>query len=205
MLIVKCSADRVAPEKAVHLEPPFCTIISRDTTRGIEMKYIPLTQGKFAIVDGENFNQLSKYKWHIVKARNTFYAARAINHKTSNGKYKCETIYMHRFILGAKKGQHTDHKNHNGLDNRCCNIRLCTHRQNQYNRKLIKIPTSSKYKGISWKKRDRKWEARIGFNYKTIFLGCYDNEIEAAKAYDKKAKELFGEFAYLNFIERCEK
>ena len=107
---------------------------------------------------------------------------------------------MHRQILNVPEGLEIDHKNHNMLDNRKYNIRTCSKAENQHNRKTQKH--SSKYKGVSWHKERRKWRTRICNNGKEFSLGLFDSEIEAAKAYDQKAKELFGEFAYLNFEEK---
>lgn len=154
------------------------------------MKKIPLTHGKFAIVDDEDYEWLNQYKWCAVKIRNTYYAMRA---------EKGEHIAMHREILGLVKGdgKQTDHRNHNGLDNWRCNMRVCTHSQNQHNQR--KQNGTSKYKGVSWYKRDKKWRVCIQINERRICIGYFDNEIDAAKAYDTKAKELFGEFAYCNF------
>lgn len=90
-----------------------------------------------------------------------------------------------------------DHKNDNGLDNRKLNLRVCTSGQNAQNRPSQK-GASSKFKGVSWSKKKKKWRSVLHQNDKSIHIGYYDNEIEAACAYDKAAKELFGEFAYLN-------
>lgn len=150
---------------------------------------IPLTQGKFAIVDAKNYELLSKHRWFIQKNGNTYYAVQS---------KKDKLIYMHRQILNVPDGMLSDHINHNGLDNRECNIRICTFAENQHNQKPRKTG-SSKYKGVVWSKRTQKFLAQIRFEKKTINLGYYDSEIEAAKAYDVKALELFGEFAYTNF------
>lgn len=158
-------------------------------------KKIPLTQGKFAVVDDEDYNDLIKYKWYLLKGRTTFYAAR----DTRNlAKTKGETILMHRQILKVPKNKETDHKNHNGLDCRKSNIRICSCQQNQANRKQLNNK-SSKYKGVYWHKLARKWMVTIKKGYNNYYLGLFDDEKKAAKIYDKKAKELNGEFAYLNF------
>lgn len=164
-------------------------------SKGINMKQIPLTQGKFAIVDDEYYEYLMQWKWYARKDENTYYAVRWI---MQNGKGIIQR--MHRLILGLKKGdgKYTDHQNHNGLDNRLRNIRACTCSQNQQNRLPLKN-ISSRYKGVHLYKRTGKWKARIRLGKQSIHLGCFDKEIEAALAYDMKAKELFGEFAYLNF------
>ena len=162
------------------------------------MKTIPLTQGKFAIVDDEDYEELNKYKWHAIKDDHTYYAARTVYLGGGRKNRKRRIIQMHRQILQALPEQQIDHKNGNGLNNRRCNIRFCTHSQNQQNQRAQKSK-SSKYKGIYWHKRDKKWATMIQYNKKRIHLGYFDNEIKAAKAYDKKAKELFGEFANCNF------
>ncbi|KKK40147.1 hypothetical protein LCGC14_3165760, partial [marine sediment metagenome] len=104
----------------------------------------------------------------------------------------------HRIIAQTSPGAHTDHENHNGLDNRKTNLRQCTFRENQYNR----LPTDncrSQYRGVCWGRIG--WVARIKHNSRSIWLGSHTSEVGAAKAYNRKAQELFGEFAYLNPIQ----
>ncbi len=164
------------------------------------MKFIPLTQGKFAIVDDEDYEWLMQWKWYCEKHNNGFRAGRTATAKEK--PYGPKGILMHRLIMGAQKGQLVDHRNHNGLDNRHNNMRLCNSSQNCANRRKNRN-CSSKYKGITWSKRKRKWIAQITHNYKNNNLGEFAVEIEAAKAYDQKAKELFGDFAYTNFKKEC--
>jgi len=152
-------------------------------------KLIPLTQGKFAIVDPENYNELSQYKWTAAKSPNTFYAVRS-----AQGRQ----IRMHRLITTAPKGLVVDHINHNGLDNRKQNLRLCTRSENARNQRP-QTGRSSRYKGVCWHKNQKKWLARVYSNGVTYHLGSFKSQIDAAKAYDKKAKELFGQYAHLNF------
>lgn len=163
------------------------------------MKQIPLTQGKFAIVDDEDYEWLNQWKWYARKHRNTFYAIRNTNQQSSERKH----VRMHRLILGLRKGdgKTSDHKNGNGLDNRRKNLRICTKSQNSQNRLPLKN-TSSKFKGVYWDKKGKIWRAGIQKNSKRIYLGCFKSEIEAAKAYDRKAKELFGEFALCNLMPK---
>jgi hypothetical protein len=152
-------------------------------------KLIPLSRGKVAIVDAEDYPGLSKHKWYANRAKRTCYA---------RGTIEGRHVRMHRQILTAPRGLVVDHINRNGLDNRKSNLRICTHFQNQQNRRPA-LNCRSKYKGVRWSKRDKKFRAGIMHNKKSYYLGMFENEIDAAKAYDKKAKELFGEFAYLNF------
>ena len=153
-----------------------------------QIRFIPLTKGKVAIVDAQDYDWLSKYKWHAVKCDSRFYAYRSKNRRS---------VSMHREIMHAPKGMVVDHIDGNSLNNRRSNLRLCTVSQNHQNRR--RTYGSSKYKGTWWDKRRNKWVSAITFNGKYIHIGCFDNETDAAKAYDRKAAELFGEFAYLNF------
>jgi hypothetical protein len=107
-------------------------------------------------------------------------------------------LSMHRMVVNAPKGLFVDHINHNGLDNRKANLRICTNLQNLRN-KRPKTGCTSEYKGVHWCKGRNKFRANIYLNKKAIHLGYFHDEIAAAKAYDEKARELFGEFAYLNF------
>ena len=153
------------------------------------VRRIPLTQGKFATVDARDYYRLSKFNWYAVIAQNTFYAAR-----TQSGK----SIKMHRFIMDAPEDLFVDHIDHDGLNNAKGNLRLCTFTQNARNTQPTK-GTSSRYKGVCWKKKEKKWVANVQPNNKRYFLGYFTDEIDAAKAYDKKAAKVFGEFACLNF------
>ena len=154
---------------------------------------IPLTQGYFAIVDADDYEELNQYKWHVKVKSNGRYAYRTQGRKE---------IPMHRQILNAPAGMWCDHINHNGLDNRRCNLRLCTPQQNAYNRRPL--GGTSKYKGVHWDRHRRKWRARIRHNGRLIHIGYFDYEADAVIAYDDYAIEMFGEFAYLNHRHRPE-
>lgn len=156
------------------------------------MKKIKLTRGKFALIDDEDFERVNQYKW-------TFSQGYAVRGKWNKGK--TEIILLHRFILNVKKNELIDHINRNGLDNQKENIRIATKQQNAINSN-ISVANTSGYKGVSFMKgegRRKKWRAVIKFNQKYIHIGYFMHIIEAAKAYDKKAKELFGKFAHLNY------
>lgn len=158
------------------------------------MKEIPLTQGKVALVDDEDYDWLMQWKWCAALSRGSrnWYAVAYINGKRT---------LMHRFIMNAQKGQTLDHINGDGLYNCKSNLRFCTPTQNTQNQKL-RENTSSKYKGVSWYLRAKKWQASIMYNKKYIHLGHFTDEEKAARAYDNAAVVLFKEFARLNFRRR---
>lgn len=149
---------------------------------------IPLTKGKYAIVDEDKADDVLKISWHT----NTHgYAAGWLDRSTR--------VLMHRLIMSENDTSMViDHINGNRLDNRACNLRRCTVKQNSRNRSAC-CGSSSKYKGVSLKGNTNKWEAGVCVDGRNIKLGIFESELEAAKAYDKAAVQYFGEFAKLNF------
>ena len=116
-------------------------------------------------------------------------------------------FYMHRVIAGITDPSiKVDHKDHDSLNNQCSNLRACSNQQNSFNMRVDARKnrrSSSLFKGVSWKKDGKWWEARIMHNRKTIRLGVYKSELAAALAYNHKAVELFGEYACLNEVTQC--
>jgi hypothetical protein len=163
---------------------------------GYAFRKIPLTQGKYAIVDPEDYGELAKYKWHTGRSERGLYAVRAV--KARRRKTGQKTVSMHWVILKPPKGKFVDHINPNGLDNRRANLRAVTAQQNMWNMRKRKGNCSSKYKGVSWSKSESKWRAMITYNNRWIFIGYFDDEKAAAMAYDARAKELFGDYAAPN-------
>ncbi len=158
---------------------------------GFTFRRIKLTKDKFAIVDVEDYEKLAQYDWQLSEGESKkCYAVCLVNRKI---------VSMHRVIMNAPAGMFVDHRYGDGLDNRKENLRIVTQAQNQYNRRKTSRKTSSKYKGVHLKKQYNKYGAEISCNGKRTHLGYFDNEIDAAKAYDEAAKKLFGEFAKLNF------
>lgn len=154
------------------------------------MKEIKLTQGQVALVDDENFEYLNQWKWFAHKGKNTFYAERKIGTNKSKS--------MHRFILKLNDPKiFSDHIDHNGLNNQEYNLRSCTALQNARNTCSRKNSTS-KYLGVSWYTKYKKWHAQIKGNRKIFHIGYYEKEVDAAIAYNKKAIKLHKEFANLN-------
>ena len=165
------------------------------------MNKIELTQGKYAIVDDEDFERVNEFKWYY-NTNGTGYARRIQHIGMKDGKQILKSISMHRFIMGVENSiVHIDHINHDTLDNRKSNLRLCTNAENGRNRKIQK-GGFSKYKGVfkSSKSRIKPFRARIMFNQKPINLGSFAAEREAAIAYNKAALHYFGEFALLNDV-----
>lgn len=158
----------------------------------VAMREIPLSQGRVALVDDEDYGELSKYKWSLSCQGNSEYAVRIVDGKMTS---------MHRTVLRPPAGYQTDHVNGNGLDNRRCNLRPCTKKQNQQNCRVSKNNKVG-YKGVCRStdhSRVKVWRSFLVVDNKQINLGRYTTPEEAAHAYDKAALELFGEFARLNF------
>jgi len=156
---------------------------------------IPLTKNTTAIIDDEDAD-LCKFKWN---RHNAGYAQRMI------GKFPNPTLLlMHRVIAERISGRalstsdKIDHANGNRRDNRRLNLRVCSHSQNLANRGKQTNNTSG-YKGVFWSKNNKNWFAQIGFANRDIRIGTFDNPKDAARAYDEKARELFGGFAVTNF------
>ena len=146
------------------------------------MKEIKLSQGLFALVDDDDYEELNQYKWYADKGCNTYYVVR---NDYSNGQHK--RIKIHRAIMGTPKGLCTDHKNGNGLDNRKENLRIVSTRQNCQNKHIKK---SSQYVGVYWYKSQNRWVARIEINKKRKIIGGFKNELDAYNAYLKKLQEI---------------
>jgi hypothetical protein len=152
------------------------------TKRGVYgsmTKEIPLTQGKVALIDDEDYEKISKFRWYAYQDGRTMYA---ISHPHRN-----EKILMHRLILNPSKGLVTDHIDGNGLNNQRGNLRAVTNRANLQNRHC---PKSSRFPGVCWDKYNHRWIAAIYFNGKKKNLGSFTNEIDAANAYQKECLSL---------------
>ena len=150
---------------------------------------VPLSQGKFAKIDLDDIDKVKNYNWIALKDGYTFYAKRMEDRRH---------IYMHNVIMNMKVCGRIDHISRNGLDNRKQNLRVATLSQNNANKCKINKDTTSIYKGVT-KRTPTRWESSIKCNHKYYYLGTFNNEIEAAVAYDRKALELFKEFARTNF------
>lgn len=142
-------------------------------------------------VDDQHFDYLNSFTWCAHKIGNTFYAIRKVK--------RLQTVLMHREILGiTDPGIYGDHRDGNGLNNQSHNLRTATHSDNLCNRGAVKN-SKSKYKGVGWITSHKMWRAQIQKDKIITPLGYFKDEIEAAKAYDRAAIQIHGEYARLNF------
>lgn len=162
------------------------------------MKEIKLTQNQIALIDDDDYDNVSQFKWYASKVKRNqmivYYARRAF---TIDGKQKI--IPLHEFIIGkSENGLEIDHIDGNRLN--CCrnNLRYVTHQQNTMNKHRYK-KCKTKYRGVYSNSKCKTFSALIGVNNKRIRLGSYNNQEDAAMAYDAAAIKYFGEFANLNF------
>jgi hypothetical protein len=173
-----CRNFEMRPEPSRGSTPP---------PRGPEVKYIPLGQRQFAIVDAADFDWLNRYTWHLLSGNGVVgYAYRYEGSKK---------IFMHREIMQTPPGKVADHKDHNPVHNRRSNLRNCRPEENLRNRRRRR--SKSGFVGVY--PRGKKWEASVRSGGKVVYREVFDDPVQAAKARDRKAYELFGSFAYLNF------
>lgn len=158
-----------------------------------EYREIPLTQGKAAIVDVEDFEFLNQWKWYAVVFKNSSYAVRRAS---IDGAQK--RLWMHRVLLSAPKGEDVDHRNSNGLDNRRSNLRIATRQENVMNSRPTTTRQGKRFKGIRLAASGR-WLAAISVGSTRISGGTFLTQEDAARAYDQLARQYHGDFAWLNF------
>ena len=165
------------------------------------MKRIALTQHKgvihYALVDDKDFDRVNQYRWHLKIGVGTNYA-----YRKAESKGKRMHVSMHRFILGLSAADRTevDHINFNGLDNCRAKLRLATRQENNRHRKNQRGCTHSQYKGVYWEVDRSMWRAYLYINKKKIWLGRFIDEVSAARAYNEKSREMYGEYALFNVI-----
>jgi hypothetical protein len=172
-------------------------LLYRRLRYGYPFQRIKLTRGKYAIVDPEDFERFNRYKWHCSQSN---YAVRAATIKTEKGRKQVE-LFMHKVVCPPPQGLIVDHINRNRLDNRRANLRPATWTQNAWNRSK-RSRQKTRYKGIRYQKDTKRWQVRLMIEGRRISFGCYNDEKEAAKAYDAAAKKHRGDYAVLNFPQK---
>lgn len=188
------------------LEAPAGVVRRRRRSPDMCSVRIPLRSRKYpdlyAIVDEADADFVRQWTWHPIARRvgTSSQHICAVRADYSDGRNDRRTVYMHRAILGVTSSDlHVDHINHDALDNRRVNLRVTTPQQNSWNQRAT--IGSSAFKGVCWHKDTGKWYAQIRHMNKRQYLGVYESEIDAAKAYDEAARALYGEFAVVNFPE----
>lgn len=156
------------------------------------MQIIVLTQGKFAIVDDEDYQELSKYKWYVGSR------GYAIRHPKMIKGIRKGHIAMHRIIINAPDGMEVDHRDGNRLNNQKVNLRICTRKQNLHNQKTAKNNKSG-YRGISYRNKDQVWVASLACDGKIYSRWCKTKQ-KAIETWNMLAKKYYGEFAYQHMI-----
>ena len=157
------------PENAIEVQGESVVL------EGLGMKEIPLTQGKVALVDDEDYETLIEYTWCVSNEKCTSYAARATSRKVGHKK-----IRMHRYILNAAVGQIVDHIDGNGLNNQKSNLHFVTSRGNLQN---LHCKKTSKYPGVYRVNRKHRWASQITIGGRIKYLGLFPTEEDAFIAY----------------------
>jgi hypothetical protein len=160
---------------------------------------IPLSQGKYAVIDDNDYQLVSKHKWYTKNCTRIFYARTNLH----IGRNRRSILYMHRLIMDAPKEMQVDHIDNDGLNNQRKNLRICTVAENTRNSRKHS-QNKSGYKGVWFNNAcgpEKPWVSAITLNGKAIHIGVFSSPEEAALAYNKKALELFGEFASLNTVK----
>lgn len=169
---------------------------------GKDMKEIQLTQGQVALVDDEDFERVSQYKWSAMFCRNYANGGRFMARGRVGVVGNRRQVLLHRFIMDAQKGGIIDHIDGNPLNNTKSNLRHVTVHQNTCKTLFVlRTTNTSGFRGVCWQSRDKKWMAQIVVNRQRVYLGLFINKLDAAKAYNEAAKKYHGEFATLNPIE----
>ena len=161
------------------------------------IREIPLTQEKIALVDSQDYDKLRHVLWHAHKGKGTYYAVSDHTRTMTKGVRSGLPVAMHTMIMKTPPGYVVDHINGNGLDNRRQNLRILTREENSAGRTKGGM---DKFRGVVYDKERGTWRASIKKGKRGVFLGRFEHQVDAAKAYDSRAKELFGELAVLNFM-----
>lgn len=158
-------------------------------TRDECVHILPLTSGYVAVVDEDDYEELSRWKWSATGGKRTY------AYRQDNGKM----VRMHRYLLKPPSNMDVDHIDGDGLNNRRSNLRIATRSQNNQNQRAIRGGTSI-FKGVSLHRETLRWRTHICVNGRSTHIGYFASEVEAALAYNVAAERHFGEFAKLNIV-----
>lgn len=166
------------------------------------MKQIKLTKDECAIVDDEDYPYLSNFKWHLSNDKSGYRYA-------GTGLYlenQTITVPMHYFLTKRTLGKCVVFKNKNSLDNRKENLIICSVSESKHQNRKYKMRSdnrtglSSKHKGLTWNKKNKKWQVSIMKGRKRYYIGLFSDEVNGARAFNKRARELYGKYAYQNKV-----
>ena len=176
--------------RVLELGQPVARLLDLDENMS---KVIKLSKGKATLVDDEDFNWLSRWRWHF---NSNGYAQRVFRIKQQDNKVG--HVYLHHEVIGKPNGNlRIDHINRNKLDNRKSNLRFASDRNNSHNT-MARTSNKLKIKGVYWDRVKQRYCTQITVNYKRIHIGSYKVLDDAIIAYNSKALKYFGAFAYLN-------
>lgn len=189
------------PRKGSPIKEWFSDSLNREMSaeQGESLFSIPLTKGMKTIVDKQDYSELSQWNWQTFgRPEKSPYSARTVyvlNNKQRSG-YKLITVFLHRQILRLPVGSELegDHVNGDPLDNRRSNLRIVSHRENSMNQKRYRTNTSG-CSGVTFHKRNGKWNSSITVNYKKLFLGAFQDFESAVMAREQAEDKYYGDYA----------
>lgn len=168
----------------------------------MRMIRIPLGRDGMAAFISDEDSDLASLSWYAHRAKNGYYAAYREGTGARRRKWLHREVMERILSRPLKPDEIADHINLNKLDNRRFNLRAATRSQNEANKSIQR--GTSRFRGVSWDKRRKKWRVTINVNGKQKYLGHYDDEVNAAQMYNKAAIDNFGEYATLNILVKTE-
>ena len=196
MLITLCGVRYMGGSRNALKSPPYMPFHKEKNRKEYQMEKIKLTRNQFTIVDDDDYYRVNQFKWRANYSSSVkkYYAIKELYICTCHSKRYRMNIHLHKYIMNCPDNMQVDHINGDTLDNRKSNLRICTHQQNNWNKKPANVKKTSKFIGVCWCKNNKTWRANIKINNRQTHLGYFKTEIDAAKQYNKIAKKIRGEF-----------